>query len=229
MKGKSAATPKASRNAWRNRIIGEGEEAPDQLLANPKNWRIHPMTQQAALKGVLEQIGWIQRIIVNQHTGCVLDGHLRVGLAISQGEATVPVLYVDLDEGEEALALATLDPISALAGQDNQQLRLLLEDVHANDAAVQGMLAELAYSHGKDDAVAEEEDEGDEKVIPEMELQPYESYDYVLVLCRKTQDFNNLAERLGLERVNASPVPGGKKIGMGRCVDAAKVLALMGQ
>ncbi len=27
---------------WRNRITGSGEEAPDQLLANPANWRIHP-------------------------------------------------------------------------------------------------------------------------------------------------------------------------------------------
>jgi len=28
--------------AWRSRIVGEGEEAPDQLLANPDNWRVHP-------------------------------------------------------------------------------------------------------------------------------------------------------------------------------------------
>ena len=34
--------------AWRNRIVGHGEEAPDQLLANPKNWRIHPKAQQDA-------------------------------------------------------------------------------------------------------------------------------------------------------------------------------------
>jgi len=27
---------------WRNRIVGTGEEAPDQLLANPQNWRTHP-------------------------------------------------------------------------------------------------------------------------------------------------------------------------------------------
>ena len=26
---------------WRNRITGTCEEAPDQLLANPDNWRIH--------------------------------------------------------------------------------------------------------------------------------------------------------------------------------------------
>ena len=24
---------------WRNRIVSHGEEAPDQLLANPRNWR----------------------------------------------------------------------------------------------------------------------------------------------------------------------------------------------
>jgi hypothetical protein len=37
--------------AWRNRIIGSGQEAPDQLLANPANWRIHPKAQQDALAG----------------------------------------------------------------------------------------------------------------------------------------------------------------------------------
>ena len=26
---------------WQNRIIGHGDENPDQLLANPRNWRIH--------------------------------------------------------------------------------------------------------------------------------------------------------------------------------------------
>ncbi len=29
-------------NSWENRIIGSGTENPDQLLANPSNWRIHP-------------------------------------------------------------------------------------------------------------------------------------------------------------------------------------------
>ena len=37
-KGPVAAAPTTG---WRNRITGSGEEAPDQLLANPANWRIH--------------------------------------------------------------------------------------------------------------------------------------------------------------------------------------------
>jgi len=30
----------AAASTWRNRITGAGDEAPDQLLANPANWRI---------------------------------------------------------------------------------------------------------------------------------------------------------------------------------------------
>lgn len=43
---------------WRNGIVGSGEEAPDQLLANPANWRIHPKAQQDALAGALDAVGW---------------------------------------------------------------------------------------------------------------------------------------------------------------------------
>ena len=93
-------------DGWRSRIIGEGEEAPDQLLAHPLNWRIHPGAQQAALEGVLDDVGWVQRVIVNKRTGHVLDGHLRIALAMRHGAPTVPVLYVDLDDREEALSPA---------------------------------------------------------------------------------------------------------------------------
>ena len=36
---------------WKNRIVGHGEESPEQLLANPKNWRTHPKEQREALAG----------------------------------------------------------------------------------------------------------------------------------------------------------------------------------
>ena len=54
----TAKTPAAAAptTAWRNRITGSGDEAPDQLLANPANWRIHPKAQQDALAGALDQV-----------------------------------------------------------------------------------------------------------------------------------------------------------------------------
>ena len=130
--------------AWRNRIVGSGEEVPDQLLANPANWRIHPKAQQDALAGALDQVGWVQQVLVNQRSGFVVDGHARVALALTRGEATVPVLYVDLDPEEEALVLATLDPISAMAGRDDEKLRALLADITVDDAGLQALLGDLA-------------------------------------------------------------------------------------
>jgi hypothetical protein len=149
-----------SATAWRNRITGHGEEAPDQLLANPRNWRIHPKAQQDALAGVLDQVGWVQDVIVNQQTGHVVDGHARVAIAISRNETTVPVVYVDLSEDEEALILATLDPLSAMAATDREQLSELLAEISTGDAAVQAMLTELAAANGIETGEAPADDPG---------------------------------------------------------------------
>lgn len=130
--------------AWRNRIAGYGDEAPDQLLANPKNWRRHPKHQQDALQGVLEEVGWLQDVIVNRTTGRLIDGHLRVELALRHNAASVPVKYVDLTEEEENLALATFDPLSALAFTDGAQLAQLLEEVSTESDAVHALLDDLA-------------------------------------------------------------------------------------
>ena len=120
---------------WRNRIVGYGVEDADQLLANPANWRIHPKYQQDALKGILNDVGWVQNIIVNRTTGHVIDGHMRAAVAISQG-AQVPVTYVELTEAEERLMLAVLDPISAMAVTDGDKLADLIRELDAQPLPV---------------------------------------------------------------------------------------------
>jgi len=125
---------------WRSRIVGQGQEAPDQLLANPRNWRMHPKTQLDALAGVLYPVRWVQNIIVNQRTGYVIDGHARIALAISRGEPSVPVVYVDLDENEEGIILAALDPLAGMAITDKAKLAELLADITVTDEALLAML-----------------------------------------------------------------------------------------
>jgi len=133
---------------FRNRIISYGDEPVDQIMFNPNNWRIHPKAQQEALTGVLEEIGWVQNVIINKHTGHLVDGHLRVQLADRAGERTVPVTYVDLSEAEEIAVLATIDPIAQLAATDKEKLDAVLHDIHVDDARIQQMLAELAKLEG---------------------------------------------------------------------------------
>lgn len=124
---------KQAETALRSRIVGEGDEAPDQLLANPLNWRRHPKEQQAALEGLLREVGWVQRVIVNRTTGHIVDGHLRVELAMRRNEPSVPVLYVELTEDEEKVVLAAIDPIGGLAETDQAMLDSLISGMTTGD------------------------------------------------------------------------------------------------
>jgi len=161
-KGKTAAP-----SAFRSRIVGEGEEAPDQLLANPLNWRVHPKEQQDALEGLLKQVGWVQRVIVNKRTGHVVDGHARVALALRRNEPTLPVLYVDLSEDEERLVLAAIDPIGGMAGRDDDMLAQVLDGLTAEDAGLQALLDSL-----KPEVVEATEGLTDPDDAPEVQADP---------------------------------------------------------
>lgn len=127
----------------KNRIVGHGEEPPDQLLANPFNFRRHPGAQRDALRGSMVEIGWVKTVIVNRTTGHVVDGHARIEEAMRAGLASIPVTYVELSEAEEKLALAVLDPISEMATHDDEALRALLGEVATEEQALQALLDEI--------------------------------------------------------------------------------------
>jgi hypothetical protein len=38
------------------------------------------------MRDVLDRVGWVQSVIVNRKTGRLVDGHLRVQLAVDAGE-----------------------------------------------------------------------------------------------------------------------------------------------
>jgi DNA modification methylase len=107
---------------------------PKTLTPNPKNWRRHPEHQRDALADVLGEVGWAGAALYNEQTGKLVDGHLRLDVALRRGD--------------EAKILATLDPISALATADAAALDSLLREVNTGSAAVMDMLAELAEGAG---------------------------------------------------------------------------------
>lgn len=172
---------------WKNKIIGHGEEAPENLLAHPGNWRIHPQAQQAALEGVIGDIGFIRSVTVNQQTGHVIDGHLRVALAIRSGQKAIPVEYVDLTPAEEAEALATIDPLSALAATDSQKLDELLREVSSDNADVMAMLDNLAQKAG----IVPEDGAAPVDLVPEQFM--------VLIECQNEQEQVALLQKLQSE------------------------------
>jgi hypothetical protein len=133
---------------WKNRIVGFKEEAPDQLLGSPNNWRFHPQNQQALFVKVINDIGIIAPVIANRRSGRIIDGHMRVTLAMRQNIPTIPVLYVDLTEEEEREALATFDSIGAMAGVDGQMLTELLGEITELDLSFSPFVDQILEAEG---------------------------------------------------------------------------------
>jgi hypothetical protein len=126
----------------KNRIKELRQVKASELLANPKNWRIHPKSQVNVLQGILADIGYADALIAYETDDglMLIDGHLR---AETTPDMEVPVLVTDLNEEEADKLLMTLDPLATMATANEEQLKILLEQVQFNDKSVNDMLDSL--------------------------------------------------------------------------------------
>lgn len=212
------AEVEAVKASFRDRIVGFRRVKAGELRANKSNWRLHPDSQRNALRGMLEEVGIVGAVIAREVDGGLelVDGHLRADIAKDQ---EVPVLVVDLNEGEAAKVLATYDPMGDMAMVDEQALSALLQNVDLDDNAdLRRLLADLSTR------LVEEEDAEEEKPeeVPGMGLRPHEHYDYILVLASTTQEFNVLCEKLDMK-----PAARRGRMGTCRAVRANKLLGLL--
>jgi hypothetical protein len=165
----------------RDRIKELRRVKPSELKANAKNWRRHPPEQQAALRGLLEEIGFADALIARETKAGLelIDGHLRQNVA---GDEEVPVLIVDLDDEEADRVLATLDPLAAMAKTDEEQLARLVWDLHSETPGLEALFDGLRKESGQD---------GPPEKTPEWQGR-YE----VVVECSDEEDQQKVYERL---------------------------------
>lgn len=133
---------------WRNRIVGYDQVSVEAIQANPKNHRLHPEAQRRALSGVLDEVGIVQNVIINRTTGRLVDGHLRVALAVRAGEDTLPATIVELSEEEERKILLSLDYLAGMAEIDQDRAAELFHQVTTSNAEVQDLLDRIGRDMG---------------------------------------------------------------------------------
>lgn len=199
-----------------------------ELLENPKNWRRHPKEQLDAIDAVLREIGFAgAELAFETPAGLMLiDGHARKERA---GDEIVPVLVTDLTEEEADLLLASFDPIGAMAKADADALQSLVDNLEPDSASLRRLLDNLLESPDlvtttEEGGTSTRSNTGDVNV-EQMELQPEEHYDFILVLADNVNDWNRLVRLLDLPHVQLSRTH--RRIGMARAVRAAKVLELI--
>jgi len=133
---------------WRNRIVSHSIVNPKDLVANPLNYKDHPDYQKRIMSATLDEIGWIGEIVVNVNTGNMIDGHMRVFLALDNDELEVPVSYVDLTEEEEQKALATFDPIGNFAKENADRIKTLVSSLTFRNLGLSDMAMKIAQENG---------------------------------------------------------------------------------
>jgi DNA modification methylase len=114
------------------------------LLPNPKNWRVHSKTQDAALRGLLAEVGYAGALLARELPDGklqIIDGHLR---AETTPSAKVPVLILDVTEEEAEKILLTFDPLAGMAGADPERIKALLATVRTDSSAVGELLERIA-------------------------------------------------------------------------------------
>ena len=139
---------------WRSRIVGYGEEAPDQILAHPLNPRVHSSRQRETVSALVGEVGVVEPIIINQRSGFLVNGHLRAQLALSQDDPSpLAVTYIDCDEAEERFILATYDPVGALATTNRTKMAELVAQATTENADILAFLGRVKHDagDGKDD------------------------------------------------------------------------------
>ena len=143
-KSQNETEQRADARAINDRIVELRRVPANQIKPHPENWREHPREQQTALEGLIAEVGIADAVLAYEPTPgelVLIDGHLRRD---TLEDTVVPVLVTDLTEDEARLMLATHDPLTEMARQNDELMRDLLEQISAEDASVQKLLEELS-------------------------------------------------------------------------------------
>jgi hypothetical protein len=179
-----------------------------------KNPNTHSAAQIAAIAAVLDGNGWRQSIVVSNRSGLMTRGLL--------GYAAAPVDFQDYESEEAEIADMIADNrLSELSDMDEDQLLKVLSELKASghDIALTGFTEE---DLAKLTDLAEETEKLE--TIPQMELQAFEHYDYLMFMFQDIRDWLRVIQLLNVTKVNFSISRKTEKIGIGRVINGKRLL-----
>ncbi len=172
----------------RNRIVGHRRVRAGDLVPHEWNFRTHPALQHAALEALYQEVGFARSLLAYALPDGrlkLIDGHLRRDL---DPDMEVDVEILDVTEEEARTLLLSIDPLAALAEQQEQLHTRLLELTPAVSEELN------AAWHASTEAYRRMVDDG----APWKEPALAEQW-YVLVTCRDERQQVELLARLQAE------------------------------
>jgi hypothetical protein len=121
----------------RNRIKAHRKVRAGDLVPHEWNFRAHPEAQRAVLAGIYHEVGFARSLLAYELPDGrlkLIDGHLRRDI---DPDMEVDVEVLDVTEEEARKLLLTIDPLAALAEQQDQLRRRLLDITPATNPDLQ--------------------------------------------------------------------------------------------
>jgi hypothetical protein len=213
---------------WTNQIVAHTEEPPEKLAAHPLNYRIHNLAQRRATFAALKEVGQVKSVVVNRRTGRILDGHLRVALAVNNQQPTIAVEWVDVPENQEAAIIAMLNFTESMADVDDERLTALMREVQVKDPQLQEVLTNQANKLLPNRGNRENGEDGEE---PEFQIAPelYERQDYLVFYFDNEFDWQVACDIFGVKTMLAPASDARSSLmrkGVGRVLPGKRLLAV---
>lgn len=141
----------------------------DRLKPFSRNSRIHPRAQISQIKGSIEEFGFVNPIIVDQH-GNIIAGHGRLIAARELGMESVPVIVIGHLTDVQIRALRIADNKIALnSGWDSE---LLKAELLALSVEIEIDIGVTGFSTGELEVVIGDRPDPDDDDIPAVRTEP---------------------------------------------------------
>jgi len=201
------------------------------LQPDPHNFRKHTAENIGMLVDSLQETGAGRSILIDENKQ-IIAGNGVVEAAPAAGIEKVRIIHAEPNE-LIAVQRTGLTPLQkkrmALFDNRTQELSSWEQQALAEEkdpSVFKGIFSDEEVDElkqgWKEDAAGESD-----KDVPGMELEPYEHYDYIVVLFRNVLDFQQAIEKFGLGTRQIVRRNAGQKIGFGRVVEGEKLLEII--
>lgn len=199
----------------------------DDLSVNELNPKTIDPKNFVALKESIETFGLAEPLVYNLTTKRIVGGNQRLKVLQSLGETKVQVMAAELTEAEEKALMMIFGNQHAMGKWDIEKALARLDEIRDQTPDLYANLAmgPLRRDLGDEKSV---EVEAGKDIIPEMEIQPFEHWDYIVLVFNDSREWLSALEYFDVGKVKFSPSVGPKKIGLGRVINGKKFLEKIG-
>jgi hypothetical protein len=200
---------------------------PATLKPNPLNPNRHSAHQIQLLASIIQEQGWRNPVTVSNRSSLIVRGHGRLEAAMLIGCPTIPVDEQDYASDAEELAdLLADNRISELSELDEADLRRVIQSIKDSDPdfdiELTGFMDNEIAKLLEDTPTAEEQID----TIPRMEIQAFETHDYLVFMFHDLRDWMQALQLMGVREVDYSITRRTKKIGLGRVLNGKRLIEL---